>query len=175
MKKNLRELQLIKGVGETLGKRFIKAGYDTLDRIVAAGEDGLKSIQGINLKNIPSIIKQASSLAEEIKAERTRKVTELKAVAAEIRKQVDGISETLKTRLGEELQGKSGKRIETELRKMITALDKTESKLEKRVKRAGKGLTKAGYRLSGLTPEMEAEAIGNRLKKARKSLKKIYD
>lgn len=175
MKKSLKELLLIKGVGVILAKRFIKAGYDTFDRIVAAGEEGLKSIQGINPKTIPSIIKHAGALAEETSAAHDKKVAELKKAAAGIRKQVDGMSDTLKARRGEELRGKSGKRIETELHKMITALEKTELKLGKRVKRAGKGLTKAGHSLSGLTPDMEAEAIERTLKKARKSLKKIYD
>ncbi len=175
MKKGLKELLLIKGVGEILAKRFLRAGYDTFDRIIAAGEEGLKSIQGVNPKAIPSIIKQAGALAAEISAARDKKVAALKKAAADIRKQVESMSETVKAQRGEELWGKSGKRIETELRKMITALERTESKMGKRVKRAGKGLAKAGHSLSGLTPDIEAEAIERKLKKARKSLKKIYD
>ena len=31
MKKSLQELQKIKGVGEILAKRFIKAGYDSFE------------------------------------------------------------------------------------------------------------------------------------------------
>jgi hypothetical protein len=174
MKKSLKELQNIKGVGEILAKRFIRAGYDTFDRIAAAKQEGLKNIQGINPQTIPSIIKQAALLAAASSAKRAKKVAELKAVAAEIRKQVEGIGETFKARPGEELPGKGAKRIETELRKTVTALEKAESKLEKRVKRAGKGLVKAGKRLSGLTAGTEAKALGSKLKKARKSLKRIY-
>lgn len=166
---------LIKGVGEIMAKRFVKAGYDTFDRIVAAGEEGLKSIQGMNPKTIPSIIKYAGALAAEVSAARDKKVAELKKAVADIRRQVDSMSETLKSPRGEGMRGKSGKRIETELHKMITVLEKTESKLGKRLKRAGKGLTKAGNSLSGLSPDMEADAIECKLKKARKSLRKIYD
>jgi hypothetical protein len=175
MKKSLKELQKIKGVGEILAKRFIMAGYDSFDRIAAAGEEGLKIIQGINPQTIPSIIKQAAVLAAESNTERVKKIAELKAAAAAIRKQVNGIRETFKARPGEDRQGKSKKRIETEIRKTVAALEKAELKLEKRVKRSGKSLAKAGKRLSGLTAGTEAEALGSKLKKARKSLKRIYD
>jgi recombinational DNA repair ATPase RecF len=175
MKKSLQELQKIKGVGEILAKRFIKAGYDSFDRVAAAGAEGLKTIQGINQQAIPVIIQQAAALAAEISAERAKKIAELKSAAAELRKQVDGIGETFRTRAGEELQGSIGKRIEAELHKMAAALEKAEQKLEKRVKRSGKSLVKAGKRLSGITAETEAAALGSTLKKARKSLKRIYD
>jgi hypothetical protein len=175
MKKNTKELQQIKGVGEILAKRFIKAGYDSFDRIAAAEEAGLKSIQGINYQAIPSIISQAAAMAAEKSAERARTIAELKAAAAAIREQVDELGRAFKGQDGEALQGKSAKKVEAELLKTVTALEKAEAKIEKRVKRTGRGLAKAGQRLSGLSADTGADAVSNRLKRARKSLKKIYD
>jgi len=175
MKKSTKELQKIKGVGEILAKRFIRAGYDSFDRIAAAEKTELKSIQGINPQTIPSIIKQAAALAAEKSAERARKITELKAAAAAIREQVDGLGRAFKERAGENPQGKRGKKIEAGLIKTVTALEKAEAKIEQRVKRAGKGLAKAGQRLSGLNADTGADKVSSRLKKARKSLKRIYD
>ena len=175
MKKSLKELQKIKGVGEILAKRFIRAGYDSFERIAAVEKTELKSIQGINPQTIPSIIKQAAALAAEKSAERVRKITELKAAAAAIREQVDELGRAFKEQAGEALQGKSGKKVEAELLKTVTALEKAEAKIEKRVKRTGRGLAKAGQRLSGLSADTGADAVSNRLKRARKSLKRIYD
>lgn len=52
MKLTLKELQGLKGVGDILAQRFIKAGYDTFDKVAAAGEEGLRKIQGINPRMI---------------------------------------------------------------------------------------------------------------------------
>ncbi len=93
MKKTMKELQKIKGIGEILTKRFIKAGYNSFEAIVAAGEEGLKKIKGVNPQVIPSILEQATALAAECSAERARKVAEIKAAAAAIRDQVEGISQ----------------------------------------------------------------------------------
>jgi hypothetical protein len=175
MKKTMKELQKIKGVGEILTQRFIKAGYDSFDRIVAAGEQGLKQIKGISPHMIPSMIEQATSLAAECSTARARKVAEIKAAAAAIREQVEGIARAVKERAGEELQGKSGSKIETQLRKMIAALEKVERTLDKRVKGARKRLAKAGKCLATLSAETGIKGIGSGLKKARKSLKRIYE
>ena len=53
MKQRMRELQKLKGVGEVLSRRFVEAGYDTFAKIAAAGEEGLKKIQGLNPQNDP--------------------------------------------------------------------------------------------------------------------------
>jgi ubiquinone biosynthesis protein UbiJ len=113
-------------------------------------------------------------MAAEKSAERARQIAELKAAAAAIREQVDGFGRAYKKRVGEDLQGKIGKKVAAELLKTVTALEKAEAKMEKRVKRAGKGLAKAGQRLSGLTADTGAVAMSSSLKKARKSLKRIY-
>jgi len=175
MKKTMKELQKLKGIGEVLTKRFIKAGYNSFDAIVAAGEEGLKNIKGISPHMIPSILEQATVLAAELSAERARKVAEIKAAAAAIRAQVEGIVKAIKERPGEELQGKIGSKIETQLSKMLTALEHVQGSLEKRVKRAGKKLANAGKCLATLSADTEIKGIGSSLKKARKSLKGIYE
>jgi NAD-dependent DNA ligase len=174
MKKTMKELQKIKGIGEILTKRLIKAGYNSFEAIVAAGEEGLKKIKGVNPQVIPSILEQATALAAEYNAERARKVAEIKAAAA-IRQQVEGISKAIKNRPGFELQGKVGSKIQTQLSKMLTALERVEGSLEKRVKRAGKKLAKAGKCLAELSADTGIKGIGSSLKKARKSLKGIYE
>lgn len=175
MKYPMKKLQKITGLGEILAKRLINAGYDSYESIVAAGEDGLSKIKGLNPHTIPSLIEQATKLAAEINEQRSRKVAEIKAAAATIREQVEGIGRAIKERPGEELQGKIGGKIETQLSKMLTALEKVEGSLEKRLKRAGKKLAKAGKCLATLSTDTGIKGIGSRLKKARKSLKGIYE
>jgi fumarate hydratase class II len=174
MKRRVIELQKIKGVGDILTKRLMTAGYNSFEAIVAAGEEGLKNIKGVNPRVIPSILEQARVLAAECSVARDRKVTEIKAAAAAIRKQVEGIAQAIKERPVEELQGRTGSKIETQLSKMRTALKKVEGSLGKRVKKEEKKLAKAGKYLAELSGDTTVRGIGSRLKKARKSLKKIY-
>jgi len=175
VKKTKGELTKIKGVGEILTKRLIKAGYHSFDKIAAAGEEGLKEINGIKSQLIPSIIEQATALAAEHKTERARKVAEIKTAIAGIREQVERIATAVKKRAGQEAQGKEKYKIETQLRKMFTALENVEESLGKRVKGAQKKLSNAGACLATLSTETCVKRMGNRLKKARKSLKKIYE
>jgi len=57
---------------------------------------------------------------------------------------------------------------------MRTALKKVEGSLGKRVKKEEKKLAKAGKYLAELSGDTTVRGIWSRLKKARKSLKKIY-
>jgi hypothetical protein len=174
MKKSAKELQKIKGVGEVLTKRFITAGYTSFEAIVAAGEEGLKKIKGVNPQLIPSILDQANALAAEGCKAREQKVADSKAALSAIRKQVAGIAQAVKERPVEELQGRTGSKMKTQLSKMRTALKKVEGSLGKRVKKEEKKLAKAGKYLAELSADTAVKGIGSRLKKARKSLKKIY-
>lgn len=172
MKATEKELQKIKGIGEVLARRLVEAGHDSYAKVAALGEEGLKAIKGINPRAVSSIIAQATDLAKQGKADRAKRVEELKAAATTLRDQVEGIARSAKERFGEELQGKTGKKLEKELLKMAAALARTETKLESRVKRAGKGLAKAEKRLAGLTEE-GLKGVGKGLRRARKSLKRI--
>jgi DNA anti-recombination protein RmuC len=174
MKKESKELQKIKGMSETLSKRLMKAGYDTFDKITAAGEAGLQKIGGLDQLTRKSIIDQAASLAKE-KRKKARRLKNLKAAAATVRGQVEGLAQTVKDRLGDRLTEKGMGKIEKQLLKMTAALDKAKGKLESRVKPAAKGLAKAKKRLAGMADEAtEPTEVIKGLKKARRALKKIY-
>lgn len=175
MKKNAKELQKIKRIGEVSSKRLIEAGYDTFDKIAAAGESGLKKIRGFDRLPIKRIIDQAAALAQESKKEKSRRVKDLKAAAATIGGQVEGLARRVKDRFGDQLTEKGGKEIEKQLLKMTAALDKVKDKLESRVKPATKRLAKAEKELAGI-PDRTADLtqVIKGLKKVRRSLKKIY-
>ncbi len=175
MKKAIKKLQKIKGLGEILAKRFIKAGYDSYESIVAAGEEGLRNIKGLNPHTIPSIIEQATKLAAEMNEQRARKLADIKAAAAAIRNQVEELGRALKERVAEELPKKRGTTIALQLNKMLTAIEQVERAVENRLKGARKKLAKASQCLAALSADTELKKLGGGLKKARKSLKRIYE
>jgi len=171
--KKLNELKQLKGVGAVLSVRLAEAGYDTIAKVVAAGEEGLKKVKGINRRMLPAILEQAHQLAGAGRASKTQKLEELKRQAANLKEQVQGVASRVRENFQEELTGKTGKKVEKQVMKVIASLEKAEGKLETRVKKAGKGLAKAEKSLALLAAAGVAD-IGKGLKKARKSLKKIY-
>lgn len=173
MKQSIKELQKIKGVGEVLSRRFVEAGYDTYAKIAAAGEEGLKKIQGLNQRMIQPILAQAEAMIDEAQKSKTQKVQELRQKTDSLKEQVQNIAISIKDRFKDEVTGKIGRKLEKDIVKVITSLEKVERKLESKVKKAGKGLVKAEKRLEGLTAA-KLKGIGTGLKKARKSLKRVY-
>jgi hypothetical protein len=173
MKKKLKELKRLKGVGEVLSRRLVEAGCDTLAKVAAAGEEGLKKIQGINPRMVLSILEQAGQLSGEGPASKAQKVEELKRQAASLKEQVQGVALRLRDNFQEELAGKTGKKVEKQIMKVLASLEKLDGKLETRVKKAEKGLAKAEKSFALLAAAGLAD-IGKGIKKARKSLKKIY-
>ncbi len=172
MKRGMQELQKLKGIGEILAKRLVDAGYDSLAKVAAAEEKALGKIAGIKPHLIGSIVSQAGKLAGEAERGRAAKVEELKHQASTLKVQVQEIARSLRERFQEEITGKSGKKTEKEILKIIVSLEKVEGVLENRVKKAGKGLVKAEKRLEGLA-DAGLKGVGKGLKKARKSLKKV--
>lgn len=172
MKKKLNELKQLRGVGDVLSRRLADAGFDTFAKVVAAGEEGLKKVQGINQRMVSAILEQAGQLAGEGRATKAQKVEELKRHAASLKEQVQGVALRVRENFPEELAGKTGKKVEKQIMKVIASLEKVEGKLETRVKKAGKGMEKAGKSLALLAAAGLAD-IGKGLKKARKSLKKV--
>ena len=173
MKADLKELQKLRGVGEIVSRRLVEAGYDTFAKVAAAGEDGLKKIQGINPRMVRSIIAQAGEMAGDAHKGRAEKIGELKQRAASLKEQVQEIALGVRDRFKEEVAGKVGKKVEKELVKVISSLERVEGKLETKVKKAGKGLAKAEKRLGALA-DAGLKGVGKGLKKARKSLKRVY-
>jgi DNA anti-recombination protein RmuC len=175
MKKNSKELQKIKGVGEVLSKRLIAAGYDTFEKIAAAGGAELRKIRGLERLPLKPIIDQAAVLAQGSGKKKARKVKDLKAAAAAIRVRVEGLARRVKDRFGDQLTEKARKKIEKQFLKMTAALDKVKGKLESRAKPAAKGLARAEKQLAGIPHgTTDPMKVVRRLKKARRSLKKIY-
>jgi hypothetical protein len=174
MKKNSKELQKIKGIGEVLSKRLIEAGYDTFDKIATAGEAGLKKVNGLERLLLKPIIDQAASLAQDSKRQEAGKLKDLKAAAATVRGQVESLARTVKDRLSDRLTKKGRGKIEKQLRKMTAAIDEVEGKLESRMKSAAKGSSKAEKQPAGMTDgTTDATEVTVASKKARKTLKKI--
>jgi len=168
----MKELQRLKGVGEVLARRFMEAGYDTFAKIAAAGEEGLRKIPGVNPRMLGSIVAQAVALSADTVKSKARKTEELKLRVASLQEQVQAIALSVRDRFRDEVTGKTGRKLEKEILKVIGALEKAEGRLETRVKRAGKVLVKTERRLEGLTVS-GIRKVGKGLKKARKSLKTI--
>lgn len=177
MESEINELRKIKGVGEVLSRRLVEAGFHTFAKIVDAGEDGLKKIRGVHPGLAADIICQAAALAgerdDEIPQSTAEKIGELKQRVVHLRRQVQGVALDVRERLVDQGGGKNGKKVGRELVKMITTLEMVESTLDTRTKKAGRGLTEAEKRLTGLTGA-GCKRVDRGLKKARKSLEKVY-
>lgn len=173
MKQRMKELQKLKGVGEVMSRRFVEAGYDTFAKIAAAGEEGLKKVQGLNPRMIQPILTQAGDMIGEAQKSKAEKVEELKQKTDSLKVQVQEIALNIRDRFKDEITGKVGRKLEKDIVKVISSLEKVEGKLESKVKKAGKGLVKAEKRLANLA-DAKLKGIGKGLKKARKSLKRVY-
>lgn len=168
----MKELQKLKGVGEVLARRFMEAGYDTYAKVAAAGEEGLRKIPGVNPRMLASIVAEAAALAGNSVKSKAQKAEELKLRATALKDQVEKIAHSVRDRFQEQVAGKTGRKLEKEILKVISTLEKVEGSLETRVKSAGKALIKAERKLEGLT-FAGLKKVGKGLKKARKSLKTI--
>ncbi|NVN92913.1 MAG: helix-hairpin-helix domain-containing protein [Desulfuromonadales bacterium] len=176
MEAEMKELRKIKGIGAVLSRSLVEGGYDTFAKIVAAGEDGLNKIQGVNPGLVGSIIRQSVALAGEMVEEppksKAEKIGELKQRLVSLRRQVQAFAFSVHDRYMDQVASKNGKNVERELVKMISTLEMVESRMETRIKKAEKGLTEAEKRFAGLN-DAGFKGVGKRLKKARKSLKNV--
>jgi len=73
MKKEMADLQELKGIGEVLSRRLIEASYNTIAKVAAAEEHGLERIPGMNPQKVRSILTQARAMTA--KAEKNRPKT----------------------------------------------------------------------------------------------------
>ena len=62
MKKEMKELQKLKGIGKILSQRLVEASYSTIAKVAAAEENGLKRIPGMNPQKVRSIVTQAREM-----------------------------------------------------------------------------------------------------------------
>jgi predicted flap endonuclease-1-like 5' DNA nuclease len=65
MKKQMKELRKLKGIGEVLSKRLVESSYDTIAKVAAAEEKGLERIAGMNPQKVRSIVTQARKMTGE--------------------------------------------------------------------------------------------------------------
>jgi len=163
-----KELRKLRGVGDVLAARFMEAGLVSFDKIVSAGEDGLKGIKGINPRAIPSILSQAAEMADAAAQERLR---ELRGIAVEVGDKVRDIAADVRSRFSEEITGPAGKKLEKDLLRIIGSLESATAKLEAGSRKAGKVIVKFEKRLSSLEGAGFKE-IRKGLKKTRKMLKR---
>jgi len=169
MNKDARELRRLKGVGAVLAGRFMEAGLDSVEKIVAAGEEGLKGIKGINPRTVPSILSQAAEMTAEAS---TGRVRELRERTALVTGRVQEIAADVRERFGEELAGKTGKKVEKDILRIVASLEMVTAKLETKRKRVGKVLSRFEKRLAGLDGA-GLNDIRKGLKKTRKTLKRF--
>jgi flagellar motility protein MotE (MotC chaperone) len=165
----INQLTRLRGVGQTLAARFRDSGLNSFDRIVDAGEEGLKKIKGINPRAIPAILAQAAELSAEA-SEKT--VLLVRAKASQLSGRVQSIAEDVRVRFGEEMKGKTGKKVEKEILRIASALEDASQQLKKKKKRAAKVFAKVEKRLAA-ADETGLKELRRCLKKTRKSLKKI--
>jgi hypothetical protein len=163
----LKKLTRLRGVGVVLAGRFIESGLDSFDRIIAAGADGLHKIRGINPRAIPTILAQAAEMVTE---ESEKTVTKEVDRTSLLSNRVQEIAKNVRDRFGEELKGKTGKKVEKEILKITGYLDFNSLKIQK--KRVAKGLSKAEKKLV-VAEKASLKNIRKCLKRTRKSLNKI--
>lgn len=166
------ELEQIRGIGKVLAQRFLEAGYDSFAKVAEAGEEEIRAVRGINQRMVGSIISQARELSGATRKNRQQHIEDMKLQVAHLKGMVQDIALNVRDRFKDEATGRTGRKIERKLLKVLSSLEKVEGKLESRVKRAGKGLAKAERRLEALA-DTGLKGIGKGLKKARKSLKKV--
>jgi predicted flap endonuclease-1-like 5' DNA nuclease len=65
MKKQLKELRQLNGIGKVLSRRLVESSYDTIAKVAAAEEKGLARINGLNPGKVRSIVTQARKMTGE--------------------------------------------------------------------------------------------------------------
>ncbi|HET6421280.1 MAG TPA: helix-hairpin-helix domain-containing protein [Geobacteraceae bacterium] len=173
MDKKAKKMLRLRGVGEILAARFLEAGIDSYEKVAAAGEEELKKIKGMNPRAVSGILAQASELASEAAAEPKKKLAELCEKSAVLTGRIQEIASDVRERFREEITGRIGKKIEKQIAGIAGSLDMVTTGAGVKQKRAAKGLARAEKHL-GIQAGAGLEDIRKSLKKARKSLKRIF-
>jgi phosphopantetheine adenylyltransferase len=163
----IKKLSRLRGVGVVLAARLKESGLGSYDRIIAEGADGLHKIRGINPRAIPAILAQAAEMVTE---ESDKTVTQVVDRTSLLSNRVQEIAKNVRDRFGEELKGKTGKKVEKEILEIAGILDPNSLKIQK--KRVAKGLAKAEKKLV-VAEDASLKKIRKCLKRTRKSLNKI--
>ena len=172
MVKNEADLRQLKGIGRVLVKRLQDAGLDSFAKIALAGEEELKKISGLNPNSIPSILEQAQQLSEASLSETVAGIEALKQRLSEVKWKIQALAETTRERFHEELAGKWGKKLTSDLVRIEDTLERINIEGKKGSRRASKALKKVDKRLSGLPGDASLKKVRKTLKRARKAVKK---
>jgi len=190
----MKKLQQIKGIGKVLAQRLVEAGIVNYKQVLQAGEEGLGAIAGLQPRMIPSILAQAATLAGEAegeagtatadeqesatataapaKSKRQHKLDGLQKVSNQLQGRVrDLVAEVMDKKEGLAKKA-TGKRLQKEADKLLKSLAKVEARMDGRLKRAKKGLTRAEERLESLVG-LGPNKLARGMKKARRPLKRV--
>ena len=72
VKKEMKELQELEGIGEALAQRLVEVGYSSIAKVAAAEEHGLKSILGMDPQKVGSIVAQAREMTSSAEKNRPK-------------------------------------------------------------------------------------------------------
>ncbi|HBG04454.1 MAG: hypothetical protein A2075_03420 [Geobacteraceae bacterium GWC2_58_44] len=165
------DLQQLRGVGSILAKRLFDAGFDSFDKIAQAGEEGLKRVRGISPRAVGSILEQANELARSAQSGHPGRQEAMKEHLAEVREKMHSLALSARDRFQQDLAGKSGKKLSSDLIRIEDALLQMDGVGRKRFKRAGKALIKAEKRVTGLE-DASLKKVRKGVKRARKAVLK---
>lgn len=171
MVESAADLTQLKGVGAVLAKRLVVAGLDSFQKIADSGAAGLTRVPGISPARIEAIVEQARQLAQTEHHEEPARAEALQQRLADVKGRLQSLAEQARERFGDQLAGKRGKRLATDLVRIHDALGRLGDGGKKRAKRAGKALGKAEKRFAGLE-DASLKKVHKKLKKARKTVLK---
>jgi len=169
MVQSTADLKQLKGVGMILGKRLYDAGFDSFTKIVHAGEEGLKKVRGVSPRTINSILEQSRQLAGIEHREEREPGDVMQQRVSEVREKVETLAQATRDRFAEEMSGKCGRKLSSDLSKMESALVQMHDFGKKRSKRVSKALVKAEKRVTGLE-DASLKKVRKGFKRARKAV-----
>jgi hypothetical protein len=172
MEQTAADLGQLKGVGRVLVVRLRDAGLDSFAKIALAGEEGLTKINGINPRNIVSILEQAKQLAAAQPAAEAAADGALLERLVAVKEQVHTLAETSRERFAQQLDGKTGKKLVLDLALIEEALGLLSFEGKKKTRRSGKALKKVQKRVAGLAADAGLKKVRKTLRRARKAVVK---
>jgi hypothetical protein len=169
----MQELEKIRGVGRILSRRFAEAGYDTFEKIAAAGEERIGNVPGVNRRMAGSIVAQAADFTKSRAVGKEAETDRLREQAASLRELVGKIVLQVRERLQEGDQDRSIAKIEKQFVKLMRSLAKVEASIGIKPGKAAKGLAGGEKKLAAVDGA-DPEKLRKSLKRTRKALKKAY-
>jgi hypothetical protein len=166
---SVHDLKRLRGVGDIIAARLAEAGFDTFKKVVTAGEEGLRTIRGVNPRARSSILSQAAELAVEAVRDEEKAVQELRSRISCLSGRVQEIALQMKERFGGELACEMGRKAEKDLLSILRLLDAASARIGARDRKIARWVFRAEKRLP--SPDgIELKQIRKGLKRVRKTL-----